>query len=998
MKWLFGFLLLSTSLFAQNDYFQQEVNYKIDVQLNDEEHLLQGTIKIEYVNNSPDELTEIYMHLWPNAYSTKETAFAKQALKNRSTKFYYAKQKDLGGLSKLDFLVNGNGVKWNLDEQHPDIAILRLEEPLPSGGRITISTPFTLDIPASFSRLGHVGQSYQMTQWYPKPAVYDRKGWHPMPYLDKGEFFSEFGNFEVSITLPKNYVVGATGVLQTQSEVEFLDKQISKTKAYLNGQNSLFPENNAFSKSSKNNKTLRYTAEKVHDFAWFADKRFRVLKDEVTLESGKKVDTWVMFTEKEEELWKDAVEYVNRSVLFYSDKVGEYPYPHATAVQSALSAGAGMEYPMITVIGLASTAKALDEVITHEVGHNWFYGILASDERVHPWMDEGLNSYYQYRYMRQNYDSETASVDMIPAFLMGKSDMRFLEASYLINARRNLDQAADTHSNESTLINYGVGSYTKPAMVLDHLEAYLGTEEIDIVMQNYYQEWKFKHPYPEDFKASLEASTGKDLSWVFDDLLFSSKKLDYALKGVTKSGDDLQLTIKNKGEINAPFPVSAVKDGEVVATQWYEGIEDEETINFQAVDYDDLVIDVERITLEIDRTDNRKRANSLNVNFLAQIENDKKRSFSIFPVLSYNAYDQFMLGIGVHNKSLPFRNLEFAATPMYGFSSGRLTGVGGLRYNLYPKGKSIERISLQLNGRTFSYAHNEDFDFHNYFTKIAPKIELTFGRKAPTSDWQQHLSYRYIDINQNFGRRNPDTEEISRNERSYGVNELQYRLENSNVLSPSNLNVTLENNDAFTKVFARYQQRFPYQEKKKGLTLRLFAGQFLQYDPTRSAELGVRPAFLLTGNTTGTFQQDYLYDAVLFGRSEASITERSLFQHQIFEKDAGFKTLTSVGASTSGLYSAGFRSTLPGALPLDIFADGAYSGLGNAKGQFFYSAGLVLPIIRNVFEIYIPVLESNEIKANHNATGRQGLLERLTFRIDFSKLNLLEVEELIDFN
>ncbi|MEN0050995.1 MAG: M1 family metallopeptidase, partial [Bacteroidota bacterium] len=664
MKWLLGFLLLSTSLFAQKDYFQQEVNYKIDVQLDDDEHLLQGTIEIEYINNSPDELTEIYMHLWPNAYSTKETAYAQQELRNGSTKFYYAKRKELGGLSKLDFLVDGSSVKWELDEQHPDIAILELEAPLAAGERTTISTPFTLDIPSSFSRLGHVEQSYQMTQWYPKPAVYDRKGWHPMPYLDQGEFFSEFGSFEVSITLPDNYVVGATGTLQTKSEFEFLDQQIAKTKSYFEGNRNEFPVENGFPTSSKKMKTLRYTAENVHDFAWFADKRFRVMKDEVTLQSGKKVDTWIMFTEDEEELWEDAVDYVNRSVLFYSKEVGEYPYPHATAVQSALSAGGGMEYPMITVIGLASTAKALDEVITHEVGHNWFYGILASNERIHPWMDEGLNSYYEYRYMRKYYENETAYTEDIPKFLLGKSEMGIMEAGYLFNARRELDQASDTPSEELTPINYGVGAYAKPAMILEHLEAYLGTEKMDEAMQNYYQQWKFKHPYPEDFRASLESSTGKDLSWVFDDLFFSNKKLDYALTNVKKADNELQLTIKNKGEIVAPFPVSAVKDGEVVATQWYEGFEGEQTINFTAVDYDDLVIDVERTTLDVDRTDNRKRANSLNANFLAQLENDKKRSFSIFPALSWNAYDQFMLGLGVHNKSIPFRNLEFAATPM----------------------------------------------------------------------------------------------------------------------------------------------------------------------------------------------------------------------------------------------------------------------------------------------------------------------------------------------
>jgi len=229
-----------------------------------------------------------------------------------------------------------------------------LSKPLKSGETIVIETPFTLQIPKSFSRLGHVGQSYQLTQWYPKPAVYDAEGWHPMPYLDQGEFYSEFGDFDVTITLPSNYVVGATGELQTASEVEFLNQK-AKQGAGMN-----FEEMNQsadFPPSDETTKTLNYTAKNVHDFAWFADKRFHVLKSGVTLASGKKVDTWAMFTDLEANLWKDATTYLDRSVKFYSEKVGEYPWSHATAVQSALSAGAGMEYPMITVIGESGSAR-----------------------------------------------------------------------------------------------------------------------------------------------------------------------------------------------------------------------------------------------------------------------------------------------------------------------------------------------------------------------------------------------------------------------------------------------------------------------------------------------------------------------------------------------------------------------------------------------------------------------------------------------------------------
>ncbi|MBC3542065.1 hypothetical protein H7U12_20410 [Rufibacter sp. H-1] len=204
--------------FAQKTYWQQEVNYTIDVKLDDERHTLKATEQVEYVNHSPETLTFLYFHLWPNAYQDRSTAFAKQQLLNGEDEFHFAPQEARGSISGLDFKIDGQNVTWELDAQHPDIAKLTLNQPLYPGGRIIISTPFQVKLPDSFSRLGHVGQSYQISQWYPKPAVFDHEGWHPMPYLDQGEFYSEFGSFDVRITLPANYTVGATGELQNAAE------------------------------------------------------------------------------------------------------------------------------------------------------------------------------------------------------------------------------------------------------------------------------------------------------------------------------------------------------------------------------------------------------------------------------------------------------------------------------------------------------------------------------------------------------------------------------------------------------------------------------------------------------------------------------------------------------------------------------------------------------------------------------------------------------------
>ena len=225
MKQLIGafvcaFLLTSSN--AQNGYWQQELKYKISVTLNDQEHSLDAFEQIVYTNHSPDTLRFIWFHLWPNAFKNDKTAFSEQMLQNGDTHFYFGGKEERGYINRLDFRVNDVAAKLEDHPQDIDIVKLILPQPLPPGQSATITTPFHVQLPEITSRGGHHGQSYQITQWYPKPAVYDRKGWHPMPYLDQGEFYGEFGSFDVQITLPRNYTVAATGDLQNAAEKEWL--------------------------------------------------------------------------------------------------------------------------------------------------------------------------------------------------------------------------------------------------------------------------------------------------------------------------------------------------------------------------------------------------------------------------------------------------------------------------------------------------------------------------------------------------------------------------------------------------------------------------------------------------------------------------------------------------------------------------------------------------------------------------------------------------------
>ena len=251
---------------SPQEYFQQEVNYKINVTLNDRKHELNGFESVEYINNSPDTLRFLYFHLWPNAYSDNNTGLARQIFSLKGKGKLFNDPELRGYIDSLDFKADDHSVKWFLLPGSPDICKIIPDTPLKHGDTINITTPFHVKIPKGVtSLLGHIGESYNISQWYPKPAVYDRSGWHQMPYLDQGEFFSEFGNFDVSITLPANYLVAATGNLQNEQEKELLDI-LSNDTNWMGTPDFDEPD---FPLSSNDLKTLRYTEN--------SDTRFRMV-------------------------------------------------------------------------------------------------------------------------------------------------------------------------------------------------------------------------------------------------------------------------------------------------------------------------------------------------------------------------------------------------------------------------------------------------------------------------------------------------------------------------------------------------------------------------------------------------------------------------------------------------------------------------------------------------------------------------------------------------
>ncbi|MFT6716624.1 MAG: hypothetical protein ACJA0Q_001268 [Saprospiraceae bacterium] len=988
----FLLLLISLSFTSVQAYWQQKVNFKINVSLDDKEHVLRANEEITYINNSPDTLASIYLHLWPNAYSGESTALAKQLLSQGETSLYYYFQEDIGYIDSLDFKVKGEVMKWNYHPDYEDIALLRLNSLLLPGDTVIITTPFRVQLPQSLiSRLGHDEQAYQITQWFPKPAVYDQQGWHPYPYLDQGEFYSEFGDFEVNITLPKNYLVAATGDLgvgSNNSEYDFLEKHVKETTEFLN--KNIFPVGySEFPSSSKQYKTLSFSQKNVHDFAWFTDKRWLVSHEYVIIpNSFKRVDTWSFYLPHNAKLWQKGIKYVNKSLLFYSEEVGDYPYNHCTAVDGDLGVGGGMEYPNVTIIGAVEGALALEEVIMHEVGHNWFYGMLGSDERAHPWMDEGVNSYFERKYMSSFYpEAKFSSILGVSITKLLKEDEPLLAYyywyAYAYEASRGQDQAGNLTADEFYKENYGSIVYAKSAVLFNYLAEYLGQEVFSQAMRKYFEDWKFKHPSPEDLQLILENESKKDLTWFFQGLLLSNTKVDHGIKAVNYKDDSafVKVLVKNNSTVKAPIKLDLIRNDSIVHSYWFDGFNGEKvllvpTADIGHVDRIDVIeIDRDHLTPDMNRENNHyefgvlfSKMEPFESKFLLSVPKQSKTQVFYVPFLAYNASDKMQLGIMMYNSSLVEKRMRYMIMPTYGYGSNRLGGVYKGIYSLYPKSPKLNKVNL-----SFEYKRNalpSALSQGGYFEKYEPKVTFILNRNVPT---RQKITLRYSATNMFVPEFN-----MLRNE--YVTAE--YNLKNDRVVHPFYGSASAQLiNGKQGKIWASFTQEFTLDEDENSIDVRLFAGVFVGQSATDlthrfrlNAGNGADALVPSGDDIISKGMTDYLYDDVYIARFHSST---NFLSQQVAMKDGGFRTGLFLGANNSWLTSLNLTVPSP-SIYLSVFADGGLYPSGD-EVAFVYSGGIQVNVFKDIFEVYFPLAFSASIRDNYEAVGLTGYAQKIKF-------------------
>lgn len=997
---VFNAFLFIHQAFGQKGYFQQKLDYNINVQLDDVADLLNGNIVIKYTNNSPDTLHYIWMHLWPNGYKNRNSALCKQMVEDGDASLYFAQANDRGFIDSVDFSVDERKVKMEFDSLNSDLCRIFLNNPLTPGSKIVITTPFRVKIPNSkFSRLGHTGDAFYISQWYPKPAVYDKEGWHPIPYLNQGEFYSEFGNFEVTVSLPENYVIGATGVLQNESEIQWL-----KEKNRLTAQMYHFSESDSFPLSSSIIKTITFKQDSIHDFAWFADKRFNVLSSEVTIPAtGRKIITNVFFTNKKAERWLKTNDFISKGILFLSEEVGAYPYSSFSVIDGTIAAGGGMEYPMITIINSPGDIKIFELTVFHELCHNWFYGILASNERANGWMDEGITTWYELKYSEKFLNGKMAGNNNLSGStgllgnITGFNDLNseeVLNLTYKFSSFNNSDQPINTFSTKFTSVNYATVMYTKTGIAFNFLNDYLGDSLFKSCMRSYFNSWKFKHPAPTDIQSSFEQTSAKKLDWFFEDLLSTTQPIRF--KPEKSTGSSIQLV--NQSDVAIPVKIEDEKGNSI----WVEGFRDTTitTLPFQGNKF--IYLNKNYATLfksyelPYKMKCMSKKLPCIKLKPIYQVE-DKPETETLYllPAVAWNNYDKWMAGIHLSNMDLIPEHFEFYAIPMYDFLNNSITGIAGIDYNLWPLTGPFREIKFSVRSKRFAYSENSstDNEFSDkypvfFYSKLAPGVNFTLRKKNARSSLTQSFGYRNISVWLDEVEYTPvdSTYLKSFTTTLLNYNELTWQLINTRTIDPFSLFFKAEQGKEHVKLQVEFNYRFSYKKHNKGIDIRFFAGGFaLNKTTDRNYNFNM-------AGWDGS--QDYLFDETYFGRTD----DENIWSRQFLIRDGGFKTPTNVGETNKWLAAVNLSVDIPAPLPVKFFFDlGTYEGITTTfediNSRFMYSGGVALTPIRDVFEIYFPLFESEAITTSFEANNITKFADKIRFVFNINKLTPLNIRD-----
>ncbi|MDP4212392.1 MAG: M1 family metallopeptidase [Bacteroidota bacterium] len=454
--------------------WRQGLQYRIGVKLNEKQQELDGKMELLYTNHSPDTLHFIWFHVWPDAYRNDKTSYSEQLLENGKTGFYFSEKESRGYINHLEFRIAGATADIQDHPEYLDVVKLVLPHGLDPGDSVQISVSFHVKLPFNFSGSGYRGHNDQISNWYPEPAVYDRKGWHPMPFLEQGGAYHESADYQVHIEVPNGYIV-ATGCQPDSISGNDID-----------GYTHYF-----------------FSIHHANAFSWVADKRLMEKKDTVHLDGGKHIELHLFYLAQDDILMQKQLTQAKPLIRTLSRLLTEYPYGSLNIIETTRSP----EQSFSGMIQLDATALKSnpDGALRKALVAQWFQAICLSDERQHPWLSKGFTQYYTRRLNPISSEKQSTRTAL-------KDDRLWLRVAEKERTTQPIGTASPALSQENYLLIAG----TKASLWIESLEDTLGEKKFDQIMHVYFDQWKFGHPYPEDFKRIVEKVSDKNVDSLFE--------------------------------------------------------------------------------------------------------------------------------------------------------------------------------------------------------------------------------------------------------------------------------------------------------------------------------------------------------------------------------------------------------------------------------------------------------------------------------------------------
>ena len=549
------------SALAQPERWQQHIKYNILVNMDVVTNRFTGIEKLEYTNNSPDTLNRVFFHLYWNAFQpnssmdVRNRELGKIIFTNKKgeevqdwddrvkDRIYHLNEKEIGYDSVGYIKINGKVQKLIY---HETILEVQLDKPLSPHSTTLLEVFFKAQVPVQIRRSGHdnaEGIRYSISQWYPKMVEYDYQGWNANPYIAR-EFYGVWGDYDVNITIDKNYMVAATGVLQNANQIGY---------GFVPGTKRAYP-------TKGNTLQWNFKGDNIHDFVWAADPQYKHLSKKVR--NGLILNVFYKAGDaKKDSAWRNVLWAAEKVLPFMEKKFGRYPWPQYSFIQGG---DGGMEYAMASLIkdpGLGT--------IFHEWMHSWYQQMMGSNESLYPWMDEGFTTYAEGEITAYYNDSFMMRTPFINAgdklssktYLDGRKDRLPLHQAdsyigYFGLVKSGLEEPMSTHADHyNTNYAYGNAAYSKGATFMKQLEYIVGTKTLDNILLEYYNEWRFKHPNGNDFIRVAEKVSGLALQWYKEYWIYSTKTIDYAIGNINPVNGNSEITLKRLGKMPMPIEV-----------------------------------------------------------------------------------------------------------------------------------------------------------------------------------------------------------------------------------------------------------------------------------------------------------------------------------------------------------------------------------------------------------------------------------------------------------